>query len=94
MRRKLFRAVLIMFVLLAIAYAGDYCAVRYKIFAGRTPFGQVTVQPVYVIHEKNGKTEYQFADPETDVCVRSLFPHLGYSPCWYLSRHTEKLIDI
>ena len=77
-----------------MVYAGDYCLVRYRIRSSRNPFGQVTVQPVYVIHEKNGKIEYQFADPETDVCLHSLFPHMGYSPCWYLSRHTEKQIDI
>jgi len=23
------------------------------------------------------------------TCVRSLFPHLGFSPCWYVNR--EKL---
>lgn len=80
--------------LLVVLYVGDYCAVRYRIPYGRDPFGQVTVQPVYVIHEKNGKIEYQFADPEVDACVRSLFPHMGYSPCWYLSRHTEKQINI
>jgi len=94
MNRRFLRAVLISFGLLAIVYAGDYCAVRYRIPPSRNPFGQVTVQPVYVIHEKNGKLEYQFADPETDVCVHSLFPHMGYSPCWYLSRHSEKQINI
>ncbi|MGA9040882.1 MAG: hypothetical protein WB421_10135 [Terriglobales bacterium] len=94
MKRKILIAALTSLVLLAIVYAGDYCAVRYRIPSSRDPFGQVTVQPVYVIHEKNGKVEYQFADPETDICVHSLFPHLGYSPCWYLSRHTEKQIDI
>ena len=28
---------------------------------------------MYVIQEKNGKTEYDFAQPESQVCVRSLF---------------------
>jgi len=26
--------------------------------------------------------------------VRSLFPHFGNPPCWYLRKHTEKQIDI
>jgi hypothetical protein len=94
MRRWLLSVILVWLALLAIVYVGDYCVVRYKLPHGRNPFGQVTVQPVYVIHEKSGKIEYQFADPETDACVRSLFPHMGYSPCWYLKRHTEKQINI
>jgi hypothetical protein len=94
MKRRFLRAGVLLVGLLVVLYVGDYCAVRYKIPYGRDPFGQVTVQPVYVIHEKNGKIEYQFAAPEIDACVHSLFPHMGYSPCWYLSRHTEKQINI
>jgi hypothetical protein len=81
-------------LLLCVVYAGDYLSVRYKIPKGRDPFSTVTIQPYYAIHEKNGKTEYDFAQPENQACVRSLFPHFGYSPCWYLKRHTDKRIDI
>src|ERR1035441_8539805 len=31
---------------------------------------------------------------QTEFCVRSLFPHLGYIPCWYLRRHATKRIEI
>jgi hypothetical protein len=79
---------------LLVAYVGDYLSVRYRIPKSRDPFSTVTIQPYYAIHQKNGKTEYDFAQPETQVCVRSLFPHFGYSPCWYVNRHTEKRIDI
>jgi hypothetical protein len=82
-------------VLLALTiYAGDYFSVRYRIPKGRDQFSSVTVRPYYAIHEKSGRTEYDFAPPETQVCVRSLFPHFGYSPCWYVKRHTDKRIDI
>jgi len=82
-------------VLLALfAYAGDYLSVRYRVPKDRDPFSTVTIQPYYAIHEKNGKTEYDFAPPEDQTCVRSLFPHFGYSPCWYVKRHTDKRIDI
>jgi hypothetical protein len=81
-------------VLAACAYAGDYLVVRFKIPNGRDPFSSVTVQPYYAIHQKNGRTEYDYPPPENQVCVRSLFPHFGYSPCWYVKRHTDKQIDI
>lgn len=81
-------------VLLALIYVGDYVSLRYRIPPNRLQFGTVTVTETYAIHEKNGKTEYQFPPPQDQVCVQSLFPHFGYTPCWYLRRHTEKRIDI
>jgi hypothetical protein len=94
MKRWLLHAIIVACALLSISYAGDYGVLRYRISRNRNPFGQVTVHPFYAIQEKGGKVEYQFADAETDRCVRSWFPHMGYSPCWYLTRHTEKRIDI
>jgi hypothetical protein len=94
MKRRLLQAFVVSLILLAMVYAGDYSVVRYRVPYGRPPFGQVTIQPLYVIHQKNGKIDYEMGDPEIDVCVRSIFPHMGYSPCWYLSRHTDRHIDI
>jgi hypothetical protein len=94
LKNILFRILGAVMLLALITYAGDYLTVRYKIPNGRDPFSSVTVQPYYAIHEKNGRTEFDFAQPQSQVCVRSLFPHFGYSPCWYLKRHAEKRIDI
>jgi hypothetical protein len=81
-------------ILALLTYVGDYLCVRYRIPNGRDPFSTVTIQPYYAIHEKNGRTEYDYAQPQTQVCVRSIFPHFGYSPCWYVNRHTDKRIEI
>jgi hypothetical protein len=43
---------------------------------------------------KNGRFEYSLGDTETQTCVRSLFPQLGYTPCWYLSRHATRRIEV
>jgi hypothetical protein len=94
MKRAMLRGTVAMVILLAVAYAGDYCAVRYQIPRGRPQFGQVKVNVLYVIHVKGGKIQYEPGQPETDTCVHSLFPHFGDSPCWYASRHPDKLIDI
>jgi hypothetical protein len=94
LKNILLRIVGAVMLLALITYAGDYLTVRYKIPNGRDPFSAVTVQPYYAIHEKNGRTEFDFAQPQSQVCVRSLFPHFGYSPCWYLKRHADKRIDI
>ena len=83
-----------LFLVLALVYAGDDLSLRYRIPHHRDPFGSITVTPLYVIHEKNGKVEYQFAQPQDQTCVNSLAPHFGYNPCWYVSRHSQKQIDI
>ncbi len=77
-----------------LVYAADYLIWRYKLATGHSPYGTVMVQFYYAIQEKNGKTEYDYQSPQPDTCVNSLFPHAGYSPCWYERKHTEKAIRI
>jgi hypothetical protein len=52
------------------------------------------VRPVYDVPQKNRSTEFLVGDLQDQTCVNALFPHLGYSPCWYLSRHKEQHIHI
>jgi hypothetical protein len=94
MRPILLRGLAGVGLLVALVYAGDYVSVRYGIPKGREPYGSVTVTLTYAIHEKNGKTEYEFPAPQSQACVQSLFPHFGYTPCWYLKRHSQRQIDI
>jgi hypothetical protein len=88
------RLLSVVLVLVAMVYGGDWLSIQYRIWRHRDVFGTVSVTAVYVIHEKSGKTQYQYDSPQDQTCVRSLFPHFGYSPCWYLSRHREKQIEI
>jgi len=94
MQRMAFYGLVTAILITSLVYAGDYVSWRLRLSANRQPYGNVAVQSVYVIHEKNGKTEYQFPPPENQMCVQALFPHVGYSPCWYLRKHAEKRIDI
>jgi hypothetical protein len=88
-------------VALAVAavYAGDYLVVRYHMASGNTgaAFGSVVMNRLYAIPLKNGKTEYELdaQQPQVTVqCVHSLFPHMGYSPCWYLQRNSQTPIPM
>jgi hypothetical protein len=94
LKRILLPIVCALILLASLTYAGDYLSVRYKLPSGRDRFSTVTIQPYYAIHQKNGKTEYDYAAPETQTCVHSLFPHFGCTPCWYVKGHTDKRIDI
>jgi hypothetical protein len=90
MKRLLFITVLS----LSILYVGDYLSLRYRIPKGRDQFGVVKIQRYYAVGLKNRKTEFMFLEPKDQTCVHSLFPHFGYSPCWYLSRRNVQRIDI
>lgn len=76
-------------ILLIAFYLGDYGIARSK------PMGSVVVQPFYAIHQKNGRTEFDYnVPPETQTCVASLFPHGGNNPCWYVNSHRTRKIEI
>jgi hypothetical protein len=77
----------------ALLYLGDDLAVRLPIPRKRDPFGQVTVYRLDTIPQKNGKVEYAPEPPAKQTCIHSLFPHMGYAPCWYLSRHAEQRVN-
>jgi hypothetical protein len=70
-------------------YVGDYAIAKSK------PLISVRIQPFYAIHEKNGKTEFDYSvPPETQTCVSSMLPHLGSNPCWYVTKHKTRKIEI
>jgi hypothetical protein len=77
-------------VLAVVIYIGDYIVVRLR----SEPTAAVQVTKLYAVQQKDGKTEYEAGDPETETCVNSLFPHLGYSPCWYLKRHKTQQLNL
>ena len=81
-------------VLLAIAYGADYCLFRYRLATGRQTFGSVTIEHYDAVQHKDGKSELIFDPPVQQACVHNLFPQAGYTPCWFLRRHTEQRTDI
>ena len=81
-------------LVLGVLYIGDYVMVRYRIPKSRDPYGTVPIQRYYAVTQKNGKPEFYFDPPTVQVCVHSLFPHLGYVPCWYLNRHRVQRVDM
>jgi hypothetical protein len=78
------------FFCLFLVYLGDYAIVRLRSAEKRSDlFGSVEVRTASTL--KNGRVEI-YPNPKPEVCLHSLFPHLGYEPCWYLARSPMKLI--
>jgi hypothetical protein len=93
------RTLLLSVALVAIVYAGDYLVVRLRAAYPRLgrAFDSVQMERLYAIALKNGSVEYQLDARQPEVtapCVRALFPHLGYRPCWYLRRNSQKPIPM
>ncbi len=93
------RALVLVIALLALAYAGDYAAVRLRAAFPRlgSAYDSVQIVRLYAIPLKNGRTEYELDARQPEVtltCVRALFPHFGCNPCWYLRRNSQKPIPM
>jgi hypothetical protein len=75
---------------LAVVYAGDWFLLRLR----SNPYDSVTIQHYYAIAQKTGRIELQYDRTYSQQCPRSLFPHRGLQPCWYVRRHTEQWTKI
>ena len=78
----------------AVAYGLDYAVFRIRAATNRGAYGSVTVNHYYAVLQKNGKTQFIFDPPQPQTCVNALFPHAGWLPCWYLTRHPDQRTDI
>jgi len=92
--KKILRVAQFVLLALVLLYAGDYVAARFRLPNNRQTLGSVDVQVMWAIKQKNGRIDYELGDTETQPCLRSLFPHLGYTPCWYLTRHRNQVIQV
>jgi hypothetical protein len=84
---------------LALLYLVDYLSVRIRAMHPKPtdPFESLSTLRMLAIPQKNGKTDYEVdsQDPNTTVtCVHSLFPHMGYSPCWYIKPRINQPIPM
>jgi hypothetical protein len=79
---------------LVMLYAGDDISARFRLPGNRQTLESVQVQTILAIRLKNGRYDYEMGDVQTETCLVSLFPHLGYTPCWYLRRHTQQIVTV
>lgn len=79
----------------AVLYAGDFAAAKYRLSKNQSAWlGSVKIQPMYIIPHKDSRAEYVFGEPETVKCLHSIFPHFGYSPCWYVKKNTQPAVPM
>ena len=92
---RIFRTILgLCATAVAILYFFDFVSAKYAIPGNRQVYADVTISRYWAIKEKGNKIEYSPADPVVERCVYAVFPHFGYTPCWYLMRHTRRAIEV
>ncbi len=94
MRTYLGKVIYALLMVIAVTYGYDYASVRRRMNAQKPgdPFDTVTYPHILAIPEKGNKVEYALdaqSPMETESCVHSLFPHYGYTPCWYVVRRSK-----
>jgi len=72
---------------IAVLFAGDWMWFSHRANSPGGALGSVTYY--YASALKDGKAEVYFDQPQTEVCARSIFPHSGYTPCWYSNRKSN-----
>jgi hypothetical protein len=92
--RQIGRVVKFATLALVLLYGGDYFSARYRIPGNRETLGSVQVQTLWAIKQKDGRIDYESGDTNAQTCIYSLFPQLGYTPCWYLTKHANKIIQV
>ncbi|HWG57660.1 MAG TPA: hypothetical protein VN661_01285 [Candidatus Acidoferrales bacterium] len=74
-------------------YLADFAVLGCRVaFRGRASIVS-TVTVFYAARLKDSKLDIFYDQPQSQPCVRSIFPHLSSAPCWYARRHTTRVVD-
>lgn len=93
------RIIISIALVFVVVYFGDYLWFRVRMIHPKpgNPLESLTALRVLAIPEKGGTTSYEIdqQNPEqTITCVHSVFPHSGYSPCWYIKPRINQPIPM
>jgi hypothetical protein len=80
LRARAARALAVALLAAALVYAGDWLTAVVR----AQPFETLIFYLATPL--KNGRVEVFYDQPQTEICVRALFPHFGRRPCWYARR--------
>ena len=77
----------------ALVYTGDFLWFEFRIHNPKPNDPLETITFFYATGVKGGKVEVFDDQPQTQICVHSIFPHGGYRPCWHFNRSRIQLIS-
>jgi hypothetical protein len=68
--------------------ASDYIVFGYRQRSGNA-LDVVTVREYLSTPLKNGRAELDYLGDTDHPCVRTMLPHQGMPPCWWVRRHQD-----
>ena len=77
-------------VVAIVSYLADGLLLQYR----GSPHADLRVDSMYAMKNRWNEVEYSVGSTGSQRCVKALYPHGGYSPCWYVERHTMNYIRI
>jgi hypothetical protein len=89
---RLQRIVLSFLAFAILIYLGDYAILKLRASSGdgSSAFGSIRI--TLGTPMKDGRVQIFTGDNQTETCVHSIFPHLGYRPCWYVKQNQMQII--
>lgn len=93
MKRILLEIALGLPAALAVAYGIDWLSVAVRIANHRQVYADIQVDQVYLDTNKYNEVEHSIGKSVMERCVYAVFPHSGYRPCWYVTRHTMRVTN-
>jgi hypothetical protein len=76
-----------------VLYVADAIQIRIRLATGGTARAYDSVSVLYAAGLKDNKMEIYADQPQMQTCSRSIFPQLGYSPCWYVRQNTTQMLN-
>jgi hypothetical protein len=91
-KKYFWRTIQLCLFLLLLCYVSDTLLFKYRAAHSQPgrPFDSVTAYVAAPM--KNGSVQLFYGHPQQFACIRAIFPHAGYSPCWYVSETPVKMI--
>ena len=83
----------VLIALAGLVYATDFVWFEFRSHSPKSNDPLETVTFFYATGVKGGKVEVFYDQPQTQICVHSIFPHQGYKPCWRFNRSHIQLIS-
>ncbi len=71
-----------------LLYGGDWAILK-----ARGASGFDTINITLGTPMKDGRVQIFTGANQTQTCVKSLFPHFGYNPCWYVRQNSTQLVE-
>jgi hypothetical protein len=85
---RLQRIILAVLVAAFLLYGADYAILKAR---GSSGFDSVNI--TLGTPMKDGRVQIFTGANQVQSCVRSLFPHFGYQPCWYVRQNATQLVQ-